>query len=179
MPASNAARASPFFTGSPTTRIEPFVHGRSPAIASASSRWPFPATPATATSSPARTVSVTPASAGTPRSPSTQTSCSSSTGWLSGRALPCLLTVSISRPTISSASDCGVASAVFAVATVLPPRSTVTRSDTAFTSCSLCEMKTTVLPSSAIRRTVANSASASVGVNTAVGSSRMRMRASW
>ena len=39
-----------------------------------------------------------------------------------------------------------------------PPRSTVTRSATAVTSCSLCEMKMTVRPSAAIERRVTNSA---------------------
>ena len=83
-----------------------------------------------------------------------------------------------SRPTISAASERGVASAVGTVASECPPRSTVTRSATAFTSCSLCEMKITVRPSAAISRIVSNSTSASCGVSTAVGSSRMRMRAS-
>ena len=64
------------------------------------------------------------------------------------------------------------------VAIERPPRSTVTRSATAFTSCSLCEMKITVRPSAAISRSVSNSTSASCGVSTAVGSSRIRMRAS-
>ena len=83
-----------------------------------------------------------------------------------------------SRPTISAASERGVASAVSTVAIERPPRSTVTRSATAFTSCSLCEMKITVRPSSAISRSVSNSTSASCGVSTAVGSSRIRTRAS-
>jgi len=43
----------------------------------------------------------------------------------------------MSRPTISAASSRDVASAVATVATVFPPRSTVTRSETAFTSWSL------------------------------------------
>ena len=67
---------------------------------------------------------------------------------------------------------------MFSVATALPPRSTVTRSATAFTSCSLCEMKITVLPSAAIVRSVPKSASDSWGVSTAVGSSRIRIFAS-
>ena len=50
------------------------MHGRSPAIASASSRWPLPETPATAAISPARTVSETPLTATLPRSPAAQTS---------------------------------------------------------------------------------------------------------
>ena len=62
-----------------------------------------------------------------------------------------------SRPTISAASDRGVASAVATVATERPPRSTVTRSETAVTSFSLCEMKITVRPSATICRSVANS----------------------
>ncbi len=83
-----------------------------------------------------------------------------------------------SRPTISDASDRCDAPAVATVATVFPSRSTVTRSETACTSCSLCEMKMIVRPSSAITRRVAKSEVASCGVSTAVGSSRIRMRAS-
>jgi hypothetical protein len=47
------------------------------------------------------------------------------------------------RPTISDASDCGLASAVDTVSINRPPRGTVTRSETAFTSGSLCEIKIT------------------------------------
>ncbi len=71
-----------------------------------------------------------------------------------------------------------MASAVATVATFFPPRSTVTRSETAFTSWSLWEMKITVRPSSAIVRSVAKRASDSCGVSTAVGSSRIRIRES-
>ena len=80
---------------------------------------------------------------------------------------------------MSDASDCGVAPAVGTVADRLSARSTVTRSETAITSCSLCEMKMTVRPSAAISRNVTKSVSASSGVSTAVGSSRMSTRASW
>ena len=79
---------------------------------------------------------------------------------------------------MSEASDWSVEPAVATVATARPSRSTVTRSETAITSCSLCEMKITVRPSAAIARIVSNSASASCGVSTAVGSSRMRILAS-
>ncbi len=80
---------------------------------------------------------------------------------------------------MSAVSDCGVASAVFTVPTRRPARSTVTRSETAITSCSLCEMKMTVRPSPAIWRSVSKSESASSGVSTAVGSSRRSTFASW
>ena len=79
---------------------------------------------------------------------------------------------------MSDASDRAVASAVATVATDLPPRSTVTLSDTSVTSFSLCEMKMTVRPSSTIWRSVPKSIRASCGVSTAVGSSRIRTRAS-
>ena len=79
---------------------------------------------------------------------------------------------------MSAASEPGVASAAETVATERPARRTVTRSATAFTSLSLCEMKITVRPSAAISRSVTNNASASCGVSTAVGSSRIRIRAS-
>ena len=79
---------------------------------------------------------------------------------------------------MSAASERGVAVAVSTVSIVLPSRSTVTRSATAFTSCSLCEMKMIVRPSPAITRRVSNSDSDSCGVSTAVGSSRIRICAS-
>ena len=71
-----------------------------------------------------------------------------------------------------------MAPALSTVATTRPPRSTVMRSETSSTSCSLCEMKTIALPSFAITRRVAKSSRASCGVSTAVGSSRIRTRAS-
>src|SRR6266511_2703019 len=61
------------------TRIVPSVARRIPAITSASSRCPLPATPATPTISPARTVRETFFTAGAPRSPSAQTPASSRT----------------------------------------------------------------------------------------------------
>ena len=63
-------------------------------------------------------------------------------------------TSSTCRPTISAASSRGRRSGRSTVAIDRPPRSTVIRSATALTSCSLCEMKITVLPSAAIARSV-------------------------
>ncbi len=79
---------------------------------------------------------------------------------------------------MSAASERAVASDVATVAIERPLLSTVTRRETASTSLSLCEMKITVRPSPAICRSATNSRSASCGVRTAVGSSRIRMRAS-
>jgi hypothetical protein len=174
MPASNAARASPFGSATPPTRTEPELAGRKPVIASASSRCPLPETPASATISPARTSSVTPFTAGAPRSPSTVRPSTASTTGRSAWAGRRRFVVSKTRPTISDASDSRVDSAVVTVATARPPRSTVTRSETAITSCSLCEMKMTVRPSCTISRNVTNSARDSSGVSTAVGSSRIK-----
>ena len=97
-------------SGLPSTRIVPFVLGRTPAIVSASSRWPLPATPATATISPARTVSDTPFTAGGaavavgPEVLDLEhrrrlVGWRAASGWA----------VSKSWPIMSDASDCGVA----------------------------------------------------------------------
>ena len=177
IPAFMAERGSPARTGLPATVIVPLDAARRPEIVSASSRWPLPATPATATISPARTDSETPRTASSPRLPDAQMSSSSSIGPV-GSARGLRSASPTSRPTISDASERGVDSAVEAVATDLPPRSTVTRSETAVTSFSLCEMKITVRPSSAICRIVPKSTWASWGVSTAVGSSRISTRAS-
>ena len=57
------------------------------------------------------------------------------------------------------------------LATVSPARSTVTRSQTAVISSSLCEIRTMLLPSSRRRASSASSSSTSDGASTAVGSS--------
>ena len=80
-------------------------------------------------------------------------------------------------PTIASASCAGVAPAEGIWATRRPARSTATRCDTRSTSSSLWLMKMTLRPWATICARVANSDSLSCGVSTAVGSSRMRMRA--
>ena len=82
-----------------------------------------------------------------------------------------------SEPTISSASCLAVTSAGFTMATVRPARITVMSSAMASTSSSLCEMNTTVTPWAVSSRRLSNSSSTSCGTSTAVGSSRMMMRA--
>ena len=114
-----------------------------------------------------------------PRSPGTESPSTSSAVVVGcGASRSRRAESSTCRPTIIAASSRADASAAVTVATLRPPRSTVTRSATAFTSWSLCEMKITVLPSAAIARSVTNSASDSCGVSTAVGSSMIRIRAS-
>ena len=78
-----------------------------------------------------------------------------------------------SRPIITRASSRSSASPPGNDATLRPPRRTVTTSACPATSRSLWVMKRIALPASAIDRRVANSASDSCGVRTAVGSSRM------
>ena len=82
-----------------------------------------------------------------------------------------------SLPTISSASCLVVVVCGSAVPTVVPRRMTVISSATDSTSPSLCEMKMTVRPSALSSRRLSKSASTSCGTSTAVGSSRMRVRA--
>ena len=105
-----------------------------PATASASSRCPFPATPATATISPARTSSDTSFSARPPRSPTTLTSWTPSITSPTGDVRSSRWSAAISRPTMSAASERYVESAVDTVVTFAPARRTVTRSATAITS---------------------------------------------
>ena len=66
-----ASRGSPPRRRLPPTRTLPARRSRIPESASASSRWPLPATPATPTISPSRTANETSFTAISPRSPTT------------------------------------------------------------------------------------------------------------
>ena len=100
----------------------------------------------------------------------------SSTGaW--GRA-GCLSTFSRTlRPTISSASCSGLVWAVLTDATISPRRITLTLSVISMISRSLWVIRMIVLPSSRSPLRMRNRWSASAGVSTPVGSSRIRMSA--
>ena len=82
-----------------------------------------------------------------------------------------------SEPTISSASWRAVTSFGSTVLTVVPRRMTVISSATESTSSSLWLMKMTEMPSFFSSRRLPKSSSTSCGTSTAVGSSRMMMRA--
>ena len=71
-----------------------------------------------------------------------------------------------------------MAPSVGTVSIRLPRRSTVTRSEISSTSFSLWLMKTIETPSAFSARSTSNSSWLSWAVSTAVGSSRIRMRAS-
>ena len=98
----------------------PACAGRTPAIVSASSRWPLPATPATATISPARTSARHPSrprrrGRPAPRGPRPRAPRAPASRPFAGRCA-----VSTSWPIMSDASDCAVAPAVGTVAIALP-----------------------------------------------------------
>ena len=128
-----------------------------PINASASSRWPFPSTPATPTISPARTCSDDPVQLAPPRRPSTRAAAPRLDLGLvqaeqhraarpsSRRASPWR-----SRPARVSPTTC-------------PRRSTVMRSAMSNTSSSLWLMKTIAFPSSRSRRRFSNRSFASSG----------------
>ena len=80
-------------------------------------------------------------------------------------------------PTIISVSAFCDVSDVSTVPIYFPWRKTLTRSDTAITSWSLCVMIINAFPSAFILRMTANRRSVSCGVRTAVGSSRIRISA--
>ena len=79
----------------------------------------------------------------------------------------------ISRPTIRRASSRLSTSRAAASPATSPRRSTTTRSQMERISSSLWLMKITECPSPVMRRSTANSSSASLGVSTEVGSSRI------
>ena len=176
-PASRTRLGSAPVTSVPSIDTLPAVTGRRPAIASASSRWPLPETPAMPRMRPPRTSTSRSLTAAVPLSPSTvrprmlSRTPRSGVSAMSGASFT-------GRPTIMWASPSRSVSAGTVVPTTQPSRSTVIRSARASTSWSLCEMNTRPRPSLAIRRRVMNRSSTSPGVSTAVGSSSTSSRAS-
>jgi hypothetical protein len=112
-----------------------------PAIASSSSDWPLPATPAMPTISPARISKETSSTMVTPR----LSAPSGSHRELRPRRLRFAFSTrsSTRRPTISSASSSTVVSEVVRVATISPRRMTETSSVIAMISRSLWVMRMT------------------------------------
>ena len=128
------------------------------------------------TISPARTSNDTSSTMVTPReSRTTRFFTESLTA--PGFASPLSTRKSTRRPTISSASSSTVVLAVSRVATIVPCRITDTVSVMAMISRSLWVMSTTVFPCSFNCLRMRNRWSASAGVSTPVGSSRIRISA--
>ena len=126
--------------------------------------------------SPWRTARLTSCSAGSPRALRAETARSCSTDGLA-EVSRCTTSSSRSSPVIRRASSRAVAPVASWVTTLRPPRSTVIRSPTSRTSLSLWEMKTTVRSAATNDRITAKRSLASAVVSTAVGSSRMSVRA--
>ena len=156
--------------------MEPLSTFCSPAIASRSSFCPLPEMPAIPRISPVLTVR--------------STSSSVLTFSLSLQLIPSMIRRGFTfsgfgrsmfrstlAPTIISERLCTLACAVSTVSIYCPFRRIATRSDKASTSCNLWVMIMIEHPSSRMFRRISNSLSASCGVNTAVGSSRIRILA--
>ena len=152
-----------------------------PASTSSSSLCPLPETPATPTISPAFSVRETSCRRGTPCASLRQMPCACSShapvcpGATAAAAdsrprFTCL-------PTMACASTSSVTSPISRSSTTCPARITVTASHSASTSLSLCVISRTVVPCARNCLKVPNRACVSCGVSTAVGSSRIRMRA--
>ena len=167
-----ARPAPPGKISSPRSRMRPDPGVRIPASTSSSSLCPLPATPATPRISPPRNVKLTPDSRSTPAaSRRRRSSTSSSTG--PGRAGSLAWSRRSRRPIISSPSSSAEVCAVTRCATISPARITETRSVIAMISRSLCVISSTVLPCARRAWSTRNRSSASCGVNTPVGSSRI------
>ena len=179
---SSGMRATPRSTshagsarsGAPSSVMRPARTSTVPHSRFASVSCPLPETPAIAVISPARSASVTCSSRSRPAPASTTSNtqtasptefagerCGGATAW----------------PTIHCASWACVVCAAVTSATSRAARSTTMRCETRSTSASLWLMKMIDRPCATICASVANSASASSGVSTAVGSSRIRIRA--
>ncbi len=130
------------------------------------------------TISPARNSSDTPARRGTPRaSRHCRPAARISTAPVRAGVAPVTRPRLTWRPTIACARPSRSVSAMRVSSTTAPPRITVTASASAMISFSLCVISRIVVPRSRNARSVTNSCSVSCGVSTAVGSSRIRMRA--
>src|ERR671914_1468178 len=176
-PASDAARTPAPATSLPPTLMLPASTLLNPEIASTSSCWPLPSTPASATISPARTWSESPRTASSSRSSSTRRSSTSSAGSpVEGSFFSTCS--STSRPTMSRARLASVDPSAGTVSMRLPRRRTVIRSAMSSTSPSLWLMKTIATPSCFSAFSTSNSSPASSAVSTAVGSSSTSTRAS-
>ena len=176
IPASREARGLVRVMSAPSRLIVPESGVCRPRTASASSVWPLPCTPATATISPRSTPKDRWSRTGTPEGDRSDTSSKTRPPPL-GEAGAFSTFIMTERPTILFASsdslDWGEA-----VPTTVPRRMTVMSSATARTSRSLWVMKTMDVPASANWRMMAMSSSVSCGVRTAVGSSRISTFAS-
>ena len=145
-------------------------------MASVSSVWPLPWTPATARTSPPRMVKLRPSTCVWPATSTTRRSLTTSASSPSVAA-SLWTTSSTGRPTIIEASSALLALGS-ASPTTLPRRMTVIRSATSRTSRSLWVMKTMAFPASLSWRMMSISSSVSCGVSTAVGSSKTSSSAS-
>ncbi len=156
-------------TSLPLSVIEPSVFGWRPRIASVSSVWPLPCTPATTRISPSRMSKLSPSTSRWPVGLKTVRSRTWNDAEPSFGASFCTVS-DTSWPTMSVASS-SFEAVGSAVPTTLPRRMTVMRSLTWRTSRSLCEMKTIEVPCWRSSSMMRMSSSVSCGVSTAVGSS--------
>ena len=157
---------------SSSRRIEPLSTSCNPAIASRSSFCPLPEIPAIPRISPVLTERSTSSSVFT-SSLSLQFSPSITRRFFTFSGFGRSIFRSTLAPTIISERLCTFAFAVSTVSMYCPFRRIATRSDKASTSCSLCVIMMIAHPSSRIFRKISNRRSASCGVSTAVGSSRI------
>ena len=148
----------------------------SPAMSSHSSFCPLPAMPATPKISPVFSVKDIRRITSRPSAFWAVRFFTSSNGrWFSLSTGTRSMSRLTARPTIISVSWRGSVSLVFTVPMVSPLRSTVTRSLISITSFILWVMMIMLHPSCFILRRMSNSFVISCGVNTAVGSSKIRI----
>ena len=150
----------------PSISTAPASQRSMPKIARATSLRPAPTRPASATISPLADVERDVGEDALARQPvDLEHDAARAPSRTFGKSAP------ISRPTIARMIDCVVSSSIGCVSTWRPSRITVTRWQSAKTSSSRCEMKSTAAPRARSVSAIPNSRSTSVVVSAAVGSS--------
>ena len=152
IPSSFILRALRLVTFLPSNSIRPFKTGFSPAMASTNSVCPLPSIPAIPTISPEDILKDTSSTATPFFPPTTRFRISRPVAF--GEASVFSTRSKTSRPTIIRASSFAFVSAVRTFPTDFPSRITVTSSEIAKTSSSLCVMMMIVFPCSFIRRRI-------------------------
>ena len=174
MPLSKRSRMLVWVIFSPFKRISPLSTEVKPLNACTSSSCPFPSIPAIPTISPARTLKLKSLSPKTPLLFFTFR-CLVSKTTSPGACGPFSTLKFTSRPTIISAICCVDVSATLTVPIYFPRRNTLHSSATCLISFSLCVISKILFPSLISFCMISIKSSISCGVNTAVGSSKIKM----
>ena len=177
MPQRRSRRGGALAMSSPSSRISPSQRA-DPVRPSISARWPLPSTPAIPSTSPERTRRLKPFTGGPDDGSGTVRPRHSRTTSGSSRPDDREISSTINWPVMALASACWSNSPRASSTCLRPRRTTDTRSAISITSPSLCVTSTMARPSARSLSMISSRTAIWRAPSRAVGSSRMRMRAS-